>query len=259
MNYINIFDKQVPIYGIIIIIGLIITNIIACLVINKYKLSIEDFFIIESYFLGFALIGAKLLYLFVIRDTIDWSRMLEFEYFNAYMQGGFVFYGGLIGGFIGCIIVKTLHKIEVKKYLSSLIFCIPLAHSFGRIGCYFAGCCYGIPYSGPFYVEYTDIPYSLCNVKLFPVQLVESISLFVLALIFLFLIIKKGPLVKFIPLYLINYSILRFILEYFRYDPERGKAGIFSTSQWISVFIFITMFGLLIWPTYKNKFHHSRQ
>lgn len=253
MNYINILGNNVPSYGLIIILGLIISNIVGYIVIRKYKLLIEDFLIIESYFLGFALIGAKLLYLFVSRNDIDWSRIFEFEYFNTLMQGGFVFYGGLIGGFIGCFLVKSIHKIDVVKYLSTLIFCIPLAHGFGRVACYFAGCCYGMPYSGPFSVEYHNIPYSLCDVELFPVQLVEAICLFIFALIFLYLVIKKRSSTNLIFLYLICYSVLRFILEYFRYDAARGHLGVFSTSQWISIFILILMVALLIWTNLKRK------
>lgn len=246
MGTINIFGINIPMYSLMIILGLLIGNIVAVKVIINNKLNLEDFIVLEAYGLAFGMFGAKLLYLWININNIQWSRFFEFEYFNGLMRGGFVFYGGLIGGIIGVVIAHKIHKIDVKKYFAQLIYCIPLVHAFGRIGCYFAGCCYGMPYDGVFHVEYHNNPYSLCDVKLFPVQLVEAISLIILAIIFYILIRKKGSSLRWTYLYFISYSIVRFILEMFRYDYERGSVGIFSTSQWISICILTLMIILLI-------------
>lgn len=246
MNYINIFNIDLPTYSIMIILGLIIGNISAYIVIKKRKLILEDFIILQAYGLFFGMLFAKLLYIWINRNIIEWNRIFESKYFITLMQGGFVFYGGLIGGIIGVIIAHIVHKIDVKKYFSNLIFCIPLVHGFGRIGCYLAGCCYGIPYSGYLHVRYHNIPYSLCDVDLFPVQLVEAIGLFILAFIFYRLTIKKENSMMNVYWYFISYSILRFILEIFRYDNQRGSFGTFSTSQWISIFIFVLMSFFLL-------------
>lgn len=253
MDFINIFGIELPTYSLMIILGIIIGNILAYRIMKKKKLCIEDFIVLETYGLAFGMLGAKLLYLWVSRDMITWSRIFEKEYFLALMQGGFVFYGGLFGGIIGVILVHLIHKIDVKLYFKNLIFCIPLVHGFGRIGCYFAGCCYGIPYSGLFHVRYHDIEYSLCDIDLFPVQLVEAIGLFILAIVFYKLTNKKAEM-KNVYLYFISYSILRFIVEIFRFDSQRGSFGIFSTSQWISLFI---LFAMSIVLFVRNKRDHQ--
>ncbi|MDU5106453.1 prolipoprotein diacylglyceryl transferase family protein [Clostridium sp.] len=253
MDFINIFGIKFPTYSLMIISGVFIGNILAYMVIKKKKLCLEDFIMVEVYGLAFGMLGAKLLYLWVSKDMISWNRIFEKEYFLTLMEGGFVFYGGLFGGIIGVIIAHVIHKIDVKLYFENLIFCIPLVHAFGRIGCYFAGCCYGIPYSGFFHVRYHNIQYSLCDIDLFPVQLVEAIGLFILAIVFYNLTNKKAEM-KNVYLYFVFYSILRFIVEIFRFDSQRGSLWMLSTSQWISLFIFLAMSIVLF---IKNKKYYQ--
>lgn len=243
MNYFNFFNISIPSYSLMIIIGLVIGNILAFIRVKKCNLSGDDFILIETYGLAFAMLGAKLLYLFIIRNSIDFKRIFDWSYIKPYIEGGFVFYGGLIGFLVGLYIVNKFHKIDVIKYLSELIFLIPLVHGFGRIGCYLSGCCYGLPYNGPFHVEYHNIPYTLCDVKLFPIQLVEATLLFILAISLYYLSAnasrKNISPIKIILFYFISYSIIRFILEFYRFDAQRGSLWMLSTSQWISIIILI--------------------
>ena len=96
---------------------------------------------------------------------------------------------------------------------------IPLFHFFGRLGCFTAGCCYGI--GG------------------FPVQLVEAaINLMIFAVIIL--VQNQDKLRgKTFCLYLLLYTSVRFVLEFYRGDPERGFIGPLSVSQWISALLFL--------------------
>ncbi len=247
----NIFN--IPSYSLLILGGILLANILVLYIFKKCEINIEDFILFETYSLAFAFLGAKLLYLFVIRDSINWSRIFEWNYLSPFIQGGFVFYGGLLGSLIGIYLVYKVHKVDIKLYISKVVFAIPLAHAFGRIGCYLAGCCYGMPYDGPFSVCYHDIPYSLCDVNLFPIQLVEAILLFILAIILFIITLKKNPTFNIVFAYLISYSIIRFILEYFRYDSQRGNLLFFSTSQWISLGIFLVSLLYLFIQRKKNN------
>lgn len=252
MNYIILFDIPIPTYSIMIILGLTLSNVIALKIIRKHKLNSDNFILLETYCLSCGMFGAKLLYLFIIRNSIDWSQIFNWSYSKNLLQGGFVFYGGLIGGLAGIFIASYLHKIDAKTYITKLIFCVPLAHCFGRIGCYLSGCCYGMPYSGLFYVEYHNIPYTLCNVKLFPIQLVEAVILFLLAILYFYLVYYNKKSTSLMPItYFITYAIIRFILEFYRFDAQRGSFGAFSTSQWISLIILIS--SLLI-ITFRKSF-----
>lgn len=250
--YIHIGELQIPSYGFFIVLGVLLANAVGFLVLRKEKLDLNDFFITEGYvFLG-GFMGAKLLYLFISRDTIRWERISDLNYLNQLMKGGFVFYGGLIGALLLVPLCGKIHKIAISEYVQRFIFLIPFVHGFGRIGCFCAGCCYGKPYNGIGAVVYPEGSAALSGVKLFPVQLVEAGCLFCIAGLILFLQLRKnwkGTL----ELYLLLYAAARYILEYFRYDAARGKWFLLSTSQWISIGMAA---AAMVLSCYKKKKAH---
>ena len=115
--YVEIYGHRIPTYGLLITIGVILANLIAIICMKrKYKKDcIEDFLIVEAYTMAGAFLGAKCLYLLVSYRDIDWENIFNIKYFNTLMQGGFVFYGGLIGGLIFIFLPEKIHKIFLKK------------------------------------------------------------------------------------------------------------------------------------------------
>ena len=250
--YFNIFGLQIPAYGLMIVVGVIVANLLAIYIIKKYKLDGNDFLVLEGYLLLGAFFGAKILYLLVSFSEIDWSKITDLDYFNQLMQGGFVFYGGLIGGLLFVFLAGKIHHIKTVDYCRHMICFIPLAHCFGRIGCVLAGCCYGIPYSGSIAIVYPKGSLAPSGIKLFPVQLVEAIFLFCIFVVIFFLDLKKHIKCT-IALYIILYSILRYFMEYYRYDRVRGILFHQSTSQWISIFMFCITVLYLVVKREKDK------
>lgn len=237
--YLDLGVIRLPSYGVMITIGIILANLLAILLCKRYRLDGNDFIILEAYaFLG-GFLGAKLLYLVVSFSQIDWGRIFEFDYFNRLMQGGFVFYGGLLWGIATIFAAGRLHHIVAAAYVRHMIGLIPLIHGFGRIGCFLAGCCYGRPYDGRFAVTFLEGSLAPSGIPLFPVQLTEALLLFLLGALIL-IADWKWQVSYTVELYLSLYGIIRFVLEYFRYDAVRGSLWIFSTSQWISI-------GLILW------------
>lgn len=254
--YFNLFGRTIFLYGVMIVSGVILANLIALRLINKNHHDINAFIIIEAYIFGGAFIGAKLLYFLVSFNDIEWKNMLNITYFNSQMQGGFVFYGGLIGGLLFALLAGKIHKIPVKEYIINYIFLIPFIHSFGRIGCFMAGCCYGIPYNGigaiifpknPFFAELSGIPR-------FPVQLVEAFALLIISLLILYLQLFRESK-DTVETYFILYGIIRFVLEYFRGDIVRGKLGIFTTSQWLGILLSMSALAILVYKIYHDKLY----
>ena len=243
-------NTQIGTYGVIIAIGVVCANLVGLLWLRKhYGDNLEEFIILESYTILGVFIGAKSLYLLICYRYIEWEKVLNAAYFNMLMKGGFVFYGGLIGGLIFLKLGGWIHKIPAEKYLRHYIALIPLVHAFGRIGCFEAGCCYGIPYTGIGAVIFPENSLAPSGISLFPIQLVEAMLLFILSLVLLFLEVSKKRK-DIVEIYLIGYGTMRFFLEYLRYDEIRGKIGIFSTSQWISIFLII---GGIIGAKIKGK------
>lgn len=171
---------------------------------------------------------------------------------------GLVFYGGLIGVFIGAMVYSKFFKQDCRDMLYYSVPTFSLFQIFGRIGCFLAGCCYG-RVSEKYGIAYTHAEHTLNEGPYLPVQLYESAMNLVL---FIFLLIyekaNKGreKCYQAVGLYLIPYGTFRFIIEFFRGDAVRGIFGGLSTSQWIS--LLVVPFGIycLIVPKEKNILNH---
>ncbi|MBD3272064.1 MAG: prolipoprotein diacylglyceryl transferase, partial [Elusimicrobia bacterium] len=102
-----------------------------------------------------ALVGGRVLYVLVnIRDFAN-----PLEVFKIW-HGGLIFYGGLAGGFAVLYYVVKRWGLSLLSTLDYSAPAIALAHSFGRMGCFFAGCCYGLETDCPLHILFTD-PHSL--------------------------------------------------------------------------------------------------
>ncbi len=235
MNAFYLLNNITP-YGVMIVVGILFSGAYGYFMIRKYNIDDTYYWILWAYSIGFGFLGAKLLYL-LVDGNIDWSRISEREYAFNVIRGGFVFYGGVLGGILGFAFAWLIHRCDVKAYISVCIGCLPITHAFGRIGCYLAGCCYGIPYDGPFAVVYeSDMGIGTPEgIGLFPVQLLEAVLNLFIAIIITILIFHFGRSLVSVAAYGLMYGIVRFILEYLRYDSERGSFLFFSTSQWISI------------------------
>ncbi len=250
--YIDLFGFHIASYGTLIVCGGLISNFIAYIILHRKKMDFNDFILLESFgFLG-AILGAKILYLIVSFKEIDWVRITEMSYLQQVMMGGFVFYGGFIGGILMALIAAKKYDIDFYKYANEIFFLIPFAHAFGRLGCFMAGCCYGVPYNGRFAVVFPVNSFAIHGIKLFPVQLVEAFSLVIIAII---IYLVKNFLHKnySIELYFILYGTMRLILEKYRYDDYRGEFLGISTSQWISIALILIGIKLLGKKEYERK------
>lgn len=234
---IQIFGKTIGMYGLMIVIGLLAGTLVAVLRSKKYGIQPEDT-LFASFFGGIGLfIGAKLLYILTIIPELlsGLLKQSEVKDLLALLLGGYVFYGGLMGAIAGCFLYCRIYHLPFARIIDLIIPSIPLIHSFGRLGCNFAGCCYGIHYDGPFHVIFHRALFAPNGIPLFPTQLVESGSNFLIAIIlFLYARHAKKP-GNVSVLYLMMYSVVRFIMEFVRGDVARGILLGLSTSQWVSL------------------------
>ena len=256
--YFHIFGLNIPSYGIMVVIGGAIANVLAYFTIKKKGGDFNDVMALEGYAFLFGLIGAKGLYLFASRSEIEWDRLTDLNYFLYLFRGGFVFYGGLIGAVFGIFLGGKIHKLETAMYVQRLIYLVPLAHGFGRIGCFLGGCCYGVPYDGPLHVVFPEGTVAPAGIPLFPVQLLEAVVLFLLFGVLAWLSLKKDwPYM--LETYLILYGIARFIIEFFRYDDYRGSFGALSTSQWVSLLTAAAAVAAIIIRRHRGRLSSAKQ
>ena len=200
---------------------------------DKLDLSFKEFLIIGILCAFFAVAFAKNTF------TIGYIPVVGFSLHNLLyytLNGGIVFYGGLIGVIIGLLTMShILHK-NSAFLLDEISISFPLFHSIARIGCLLGGCCYGIPWTwGVRMVESPDI-------IRFPVQIAESICNLGIFVLLTIRAKKKGERTGSFFLYMGLYAICRFILEFYRGDPDRGVWSLgLSTSQFISLYILIVI------------------
>ena len=239
LPFINVFGISIPMYGLMISIGVALGVLAAVYLPCKKNIPRQDLFFSFCYAGIGVFIGAKLLYLITVAPSLffsDDAPEITLELIIRLFRYGFIFYGGVFGGILAVYIYTKKYKLSFINIMEVLIVSVPLIHAVGRIGCFCAGCCYGRPAAPPWGVYFkagSSAPY---GVSLFPIQLLESaINIVLFAAIFIYSRKdrKDGQIIGF---YFVGYGIERFILEYLRYDQAPILLGL-SLSQIISLLI----------------------
>lgn len=234
LPFINVFGLNIPMYGLMMAVGFIGGGGIAYIRARRVGLIGENLIIILACALGCAILGGGLLYVLVTYTPTEIIALIKEGNWNA--MTGIVFYGALIGGTLGALLGSVIARDDIRNYLDVVVPIIPMGHAFGRIGCFCAGCCYGRPTDSAIGVIYTQaVGGAPPGVRLLPVQLFEAGGDIIIFLILISVSDKTKSRYLTTCLYCILYGIVRFILEFYRYDSIRGMAAGLSTSQWISI------------------------
>ncbi len=223
-------------YGLMIAIGILIC--LAILFHYGKKKKIEEKFMdfvfyntVISIALGF---GSATLFQSVYNYIAHPENGFEFK--------GMTFLGGLIGGVATFLIVyfifRKRYKARLVDILSFIPCCILIAHAFGRIGCFFAGCCYGKETDSFLGVRFPGMAH-----KVHPTQLYEAAFLLALFAVCYLLIWKKN-FKHNMSLYLVAYGIFRFFIEFLRGDSRGKLVGFVTPSQFWSIGMVIAGVGL---------------
>lgn len=243
----------VPAMGFCVLVGAILAVLLSWFLRKRSALDWNGEFvdaIISAVLLGF--VGMKILYWIVTPGVFkDAFSNGFFKGLLELLMSGMVFYGGLIGGLLGIVLVARKKKKNFFEFTDLMAPCFCVAHAFGRIGCLLVGCCYGVAtgettqfglctYNGVCAVKYLDGTMRL------PAPLLETIFLLLLCVVLVLIFRKEKHLGTVTGWYLILYAIWRFVIEMFRGDAARGKYGPLYTSQWISIAILIAGVVILI-------------
>lgn len=258
-SFITVFGRQIPLYGLFMFAGFFLGAAVNIPFQDKSKINRFDGFMCFIFGGIGGGAGAKLLYLIInarrIASYIS-KNGFSYDFFNSIMRGGFIFYGGIIGAFAAVLIYCRYYKINILHTLNTLVISIPFIHAFGRVGCFFAGCCYGIPYTGLCAVTYPLSSVHPDGISRFPVQLLEAGLLFLLFIILtLAFIISAGKKQESpgLALYLCGYAVIRFCTEFLRGDTYRGIFAGLSLSQWIAIAAFTVGSAILVSSVFRRR------
>ena len=219
---------EFSIYGFLVLIGAIVSiGLIMFRLLLKKQEILREINILSIIFI-FSICGAKLLYLLT-----HGSKVVESHVFFD-LTNGFSFFGAIYMCFIVIIVMDKNTENFVLKIVNEVIFVVPLWYSFIRIGCFFSSCCYGISYKGIGAVYYLNVSIAPNGVLLFPLQLVDSILNFILA-IYLYHSSTKNKL----KVYCFSYGFIRFLLEFFRSPELKIMISILSIDQINAIIILL--------------------
>ncbi len=232
-------------YGLLLALAFIAGIWIASRNAAKAKLNPDAIWNLGLIIIFSALVGAKLL--LFISDYAYYSQNPREIFSLATLRSSGVYYGGLLLALAAS--AWYLHRSKLPSWRVADITApgIALGQAIGRIGCLSAGCCYGKPTKMPWGITFTN-PYSAenvgvpLNIPLHPTQIYEAIGAFLLFHYLMWRLGRKHFTGQIILEYLGIYAALRFVIEFFRGDEDRGFVlhGLLSTSQFIGI---LTMLG----------------
>lgn len=194
------------------------------------------------------LIGSKILFILMNHAHDFLKHPVEL----ITRSGGYVYYGAEISGILGLMIYLKIRKLPVLTSLDTGSIALAAAHGFGRIGCFMAGCCGGVPTDSPLGVCFPDNP----HVAVHPTQLYETIPLLLFATVIW--IYRKRIRVpgRITSLYLMTYGVIRFIIEVYRETAYPFGFLNISPNQYIATLQFC-MGAVLFVITTKLASKHS--
>lgn len=233
-------------YGVMIAIGFLVAIFVSTFRAKKKGLDPEVVIDLALISVVGGFVGAKILFVIV-----DFKEMLTAP-LTVLGSGGFVVYGGIILATLLIFLYCKKKKVKFFEYMDLIVPQIPIAQGFGRLGCFCAGCCYGAETTSPLGVVFPQGSLAPAGVKLWPVQIFSAAGDFLIFAILLLYSKKSKKPGNVSCMYFILYGIGRFIIEYFRAD-ERGSVSIFSTSQFISLFIVAAGVILFVYNCVRKK------
>lgn len=202
-----------------------------------------------------AIIGARFLYVIsywkeAFSDKPWWEMFMV-------QHGGLVYYGGLIGSSLGCILYTWLKKLPLWKIADILAPSIALGYFFGRFGCLMNGCCYGqacsLPWAITYPVGHETHPIGSPAIPVHPTQIYDSLLNFGLFIFLGWLHRRKKFDGQVFATYLICYAFTRSFVELFRgdYAPVHYFAGL-TPAQMVSIGI-LSIGAILFWKLPRLK------
>jgi len=158
-------------------------------------------------------------------------------------RGGLVFYGGLIGASLACIIRVRLRKLSLWRVADVFAPSIALGYVFGRIGCLLNGCCFGraceLPWAVKYPVGHATHAVGEAAVAVHPVQVYDSLMNLAMFLVLEWLFRRRRFDGQVFAVYLLGFAITRSVAEMFRGDYSAAHiTGGLTPGHVVSIGIF---------------------
>lgn len=254
-------------FGVMLVLAIVMAHVLWTKLAKKERYPQP---VLDNFFLMIVVsivVGARILYVIT-----DWSHFRhDLLSIFAIQKGGMVFYGSFLGSVLGLWLFARWYKLEIWRFLDTCAAPTGLGLMIGRIGCLLVGDDYGkeVSASFPLAIKFSTarmpgsflgitIPANNGNLAgemagkwLHPTQIYMSLNGLFLWVVISLIAKKRKFAGQLTAAFCMIYAINRSIIEEFRGDLDRGFVGPLSTSQFISIFVFLG--GALIWATQRKK------
>ena len=244
-------DYFLPTYGVLVALGFFVALQVVVRLSKRSGIDPEKATNLAIYCALSGLLGAKLLML-----LFDFQMYWEHpERLKDTVQAAGVFQGGLVLATAFAIWFMRRNRMPMLRTMDAFAPGIAIGHAIGRLGCFAAGCCWGVVCDKPWAVTFHNedaekLVGVLLNKPLHPTQLYEAASE---ALLFAFLWWRSKQAHRpgeILGLYLVFSSIARFIIEFYReHQQVRPFGGPFSLTQWIALGLLLPGIYLVVRPS----------
>ena len=245
---IEIFSLSIRWYSLSYISGILLGWFLCKKIFIKNISFNEKFDDYVTYLIIGIIVGGRLGY--VIFYNLDYYIKNFFDIFKVW-EGGMSFHGGVIGIILTSLMFAKKNKQDPFLYMDLVALVAPIGIFFGRLANFINSELYGVP---------TEVPWSIIFIKVdnltrHPSQLYEAMLEGIILFIILLYFRKKNYLKKpglISALFLIFYSIFRFIIEFFRVPDEQLGYLIFNLSMGHIISISFILFGMILFY-FKNE------
>jgi phosphatidylglycerol:prolipoprotein diacylglycerol transferase len=248
-DFLHIGPLDIRMYGVMVALGFIVGIAVAMRRARQEGIPPERISDLGVWLIVAGMAGGKLFHIIFFWDEFiaGWRA----EGLRS-LREGFVFYGGFITASLATVIYTKLKRLPLAKITEVCAPSVALGHAFGRLGCFFNGCCYGKSCTLPWAVTFPP-PHVMHGIPVQPTQLYEAAGNLAIF----------GGLTAFYHrktfdgeiwwLYVLTYGALRFVIEFFRGDYETYYFGALTLGHLIAAAM------IVIAVVFLARFHGRRK
>jgi phosphatidylglycerol:prolipoprotein diacylglycerol transferase len=230
-EFIRLGPLDIHTYGVLLAIGCIVGLAVAARRARREGIDAERIADLGAWLIVSGMLGGKLFHMIFFWD--DFMAGWRAEGLRS-LREGFVFYGGFIVASFVAVVYARRKRLPLAKLTDVLAPSVALGHAFGRLGCFFNGCCFGRPCSLPWAVTFPP-PHLMSGIPVHPTQLYEVFgNLLIFAGLSVYYRHKRFD-GQIWWLYVLSYGVLRFIVEFSRGDYATHYVGVLTIGHFITM------------------------
>jgi phosphatidylglycerol---prolipoprotein diacylglyceryl transferase len=234
-EFIRLGPLDIHTYGVFVAIGFIVGLAVATRRARHEGIDPERITDLGAWLIIAGMLGGKLFHIIFFWDDFLYGWRQEGV---RSLREGFVFYGGFIVASLTAVAYTTVKKLPFFRVVDIFAPSLALGHAFGRLGCFFNGCCYGKPCSLPWAVTFPP-PHVMAGIPVHPTEIYEALGNLVIFAGLSAVYRHKRADGQIFWLYVLSYGILRFVVEFFRGDYATYYFGVLTLGQLVAMVMIV--------------------